>query len=536
MPNPLNFNNRFIEALPADPETRNFTRQVSSALWSAVMPTAVAAPQLLAFSEDIATELGLNQESMHGIEMVAALAGNAVLQGSVPYATCYGGHQFGNWAGQLGDGRAIYLGEVTATSGQHWELQLKGAGPTPYSRRADGRAVLRSSIREFLCSEAMHYLGVPTTRALSLVATGDDVMRDMFYNGNAKAEPGAVVCRVAPSFTRFGHFELPASRGGTALLKQLIDFTIAHDFADLALPDESVEPVERLGMWFAEVAARTARMVAQWMRVGFVHGVMNTDNMSILGLTIDYGPYGWVDNFDPGWTPNTTDAEGKRYAFGRQPEIARWNLSRLGAALATLAGGTADENTLVTALNRGLAGFDTTYNNEIMRHFSDKFGFVQWQQDAEGDEAESALINDAFNLLHHAEMDMTLFFRTLATIDCVAPDATLFADVFYGADNKTNFKNLQTWLTRYATRVGTQPNDPARVARMNAANPIYVLRNYLAQQAIDKAEAGDNSMVQQLLEVLKHPYTPQVGMEAFAAKRPEWARNRAGCSMLSCSS
>ena len=533
MPTLLNFNNRFIQSLPADTETRNFTRQVNGALWSAVTPTPVEEPRLLTFSEDMAAALGLAADKMHSPEMVAALGGNAVLPGSVPYATCYGGHQFGNWAGQLGDGRAIYLGEVTAPDGAHWELQLKGAGPTPYSRRADGRAVLRSSIREFLCSEAMHYLGVPTTRALSLVATGDDVLRDMFYNGNAKAEPGAVVCRVAPSFTRFGHFELPASRGDTALLKQLIDFTIAHDFADLALPED---PVDRLGMWFSEVAARTACMVTHWMRVGFVHGVMNTDNMSILGLTIDYGPYGWVDNFDPGWTPNTTDAEGKRYAFGRQPEIARWNLSRLGAALATMTGDTDDEKALVTALNRGLAGFDTTYNNEIMRHFSNKFGFATWQDNAVGDEVETDLINDAFNLLHQHEMDMTLFFRTLATVDCAVPDATLFADVFYGADNKTNLQHLQAWLTRYTTHIRAQPDDPARVARMNAANPIYVLRNYLAQQAIDLAEAGDNRMVTQLLQVLKQPYTSQAGMEAFAAKRPEWARNRAGCSMLSCSS
>ncbi len=537
MSSQLKFNNRFIQSLPADPETRNFTRQVTGALWSAVMPTAVEAPRLLAFSADIATELGLNQESMHSAEMVAALAGNAVLPGSVPYATCYGGHQFGNWAGQLGDGRAIYLGEVTAASGQHWELQLKGAGPTPYSRRADGRAVLRSSIREFLCSEAMHYLGVPTTRALSLVATGDDVMRDMFYNGNAKAEPGAVVCRVAPSFTRFGHFELPASRGDLGLLKQLIDFTIAHDFADLPLAENSPEnQTERVGAWFAEVAISTAKMVAHWMRVGFVHGVMNTDNMSILGLTIDYGPYGWIDNFDPDWTPNTTDGEGKRYAFGRQPEIARWNLSRLGAALATSAVDPEAEKALVTGLNNGLADFDKTYNNEIMRHFCDKFGFAEWQENAAGDEMGTALINDAFTLLHQAEMDMTLFFRTLALVDSPAPEVALFADTFYGAASQTHMASLSAWLTRYAAHIRTGAPDSARLARMNAANPIYVLRNYLAQQAIDKAEAGDISMVQQLLELLKNPYTPQAGMEAFAAKRPDWARNRAGCSMLSCSS
>jgi uncharacterized protein with ACT and thioredoxin-like domain len=225
--------------------------------------------------------------------------------GMEPYAACYGGHQFGNWAGQLGDGRAITLGEVVNERGERWELQLKGAGPTPYSRTADGRAVLRSSIREFLCSEAMHHLGVPTTRALSVVTTGDAVVRDMFYDGNAEEEPGAIVCRVAPSFIRFGNFEIFAARNDLAMLEQLVDFTIARDFAHLmVMPDVSA----RRAAWYAEVCERTARLMVHWMRVGFVHGVMNTDNMSILGLTIDYGPYGWIDDFNPNWTPNTTDA------------------------------------------------------------------------------------------------------------------------------------------------------------------------------------------------------------------------------------
>ena len=210
---------------------------------------------------------------------------------------------------------------------------MKGAGLTPYSRTADGRAVLRSSVREFLCSEAMHHLGVPTTRALSLVGTGDQVVRDMFYDGNARPEPGAIVCRVAPSFIRFGNFELPASRQDTVVLEKLVDFTIARDFPELA---DAGDIAERRRLWFAEVCARTARMIVHWMRVGFVHGVMNTDNMSILGLTIDYGPYGWIDNFDPDWTPNTTDAQGRRYRFGQQPQIAYWNLSRLANALVPL--------------------------------------------------------------------------------------------------------------------------------------------------------------------------------------------------------
>src|SRR3569623_2446364 len=246
-----------------------------------------------------------------------------------PWASNYGGHQFGHWAGQLGDGRAITVGEIINAAGQRWELQLKGAGPTPYSRHADGRAVLRSSIREFLCSEAMHHLGVPTTRALCLVETGEAVVRDMFYDGHPREEPGAIVCRVAPSFVRFGHFELPYARNDVALLRQLADFTIRRAFPHLRGQGEAL-----YADWFGVVCERTARLMALWMRVGFVHGVMNTDNMSILGLTIDYGPYGWIDDYDPDWTPNTTDAEGRRYRFGAQPQVAYWNLTRLAGALA----------------------------------------------------------------------------------------------------------------------------------------------------------------------------------------------------------
>ena len=236
--------------------------------------------------------LGLEARDIESPQFAQVFGGNALLEGMQPIAANYGGHQFGSWAGQLGDGRAITLGETVDARGRRWELQLKGAGLTPYSRTADGRAVLRSSIREFLCSEAMHHLGVPTTRALSLVATGEQVIRDMFYDGRPRAEPGAFVCRVAPSFIRFGNFELPSSRGDLPLLEKLIDFTIRRDFPELAARPGDEHSAAVRSEWFAQVCARTARMVAHWMRVGFVHGVMNTDNMSILGLTIDYGPYG----------------------------------------------------------------------------------------------------------------------------------------------------------------------------------------------------------------------------------------------------
>lgn len=518
----LNFDNRFIRELPGDPITTNETRQVTHVSWSGVAPTRVAAPVMLAYSREMAATLGLDDASMQSPTMVNALSGNELLPGMQPYATCYGGHQFGHWAGQLGDGRAIYLGEAINAAGERWEMQLKGAGPTPYSRRADGRAVLRSSIREFLCSEAMHHLGIATTRVLSLVATGDMVVRDMFYDGNPKAEQGAIVCRVAPSFTRFGHFEILAARGDNDLLAKLVDFTIDRDFPHLAHLKSNAE---KHAVWFAEICERTAQMIVGWMQVGFVHGVMNTDNMSILGLTIDYGPYGWVDNFDPGWTPNTTDAGGKRYAFGRQPEIARWNLERLADALGSVF---ADD----AALAAGLQRYDEIYNREFNRIFAQKFGLLNLEND-DGD-----LINEVFLLMQKAEVDMTEFFRQLAEVDMSNPSIKPLRNAFYVDEKQQQFTpDFASWLSRYATRVGAdaQPVE-ARVNKMNQVNPRHVLRNYLAQQAIDLAEQGDASMIHQLLDVLRHPFAVQPGREAFAAKRPDWARHKAGSSMLSCSS
>ncbi|MCC6302749.1 MAG: YdiU family protein [Gammaproteobacteria bacterium] len=517
---PWIFDNRFLRELPGDPDSRNQRRQVTGACWSPVAPTPVASPRLLAYSSEMAASLDLDMDVITSPAMVEALAGNRLLSGMETYATCYGGHQFGQWAGQLGDGRVICLGEVINRAGQRWELQLKGAGPTPYSRRADGRAVLRSSIREFLCSEAMHHLGVPTTRALSLVGTGESVMRDMFYNGNPRAEPGAIVCRVAPSFTRFGHFELPAARGEHALLAQLVNFTIARDF-----PNLQASPEQRIARWFGEICERTARMVAHWMRVGFVHGVMNTDNMSILGLTIDYGPYGWIDNFDPGWTPNTTDASGRRYCFGRQPEIARWNLGKLAQAVAVLS---PDKEELEAGLER----YDNIYNAEIGRVFAGKFGLRAWEDE------DAKLVGDAFDLMQYAEVDMTEFFRSLARIDVNEPKPQVLQEAFYREDLYGQYSaSIDDWLKRYVMRLRRDGEPPQeRMARMDRVNPRYVLRNYLAQEAIDLAERGDPSRVQALLEVLRRPYEEQPGCDDFSAKRPDWARHKAGCSMLSCSS
>ena len=525
----LDFDNRFIAELPADPVVENYCRQVEGALYSKVQPQAVSQPKLVAFSEQMMGQLGLDSAYATSREFVSMMAGNQLAQGMQPYASCYGGHQFGHWAGQLGDGRAINLGEIINQQGQRWALQLKGAGPTPYSRQADGYAVLRSSIREYLCSEAMHHLGVPTTRALSLVTTGENIPRDMFYDGNVKQEPGAVVCRVAPSFTRFGHFEILAARNNLELLRKLIDYTIRIDFPHLA-PEHGAIDKANIVKWFREICITTAEMVAHWMRVGFVHGVMNTDNMSVLGLTIDYGPYGWLDNYDPDWTPNTTDREHRRYRYGHQPSVAHWNLLQLAQALVQLT----EE---VEPLQAALAHYAEYFEQQWSKMMLAKLGIKA----ADGPQ-EKALRETCLLILQGTETDMTIFFRALAEI---SPDPDLsdielcepLKSAYYAPVEKSHLKITAAWLReliQYWQQAGL--SDEARVALMQQSNPKYVLRNYLAQLAIDKAEAGDFSMTHELQTLLLHPYTEQKGMQQYAEKRPDWARHRAGCSMLSCSS
>ena len=445
------------------------------------------------------------------------------MPGTSPFSMAYGGHQFGSWAGQLGDGRAIVLGTHTNRAGKRFDLQLKGAGPTPYSRRADGRAVLRSSLREFVCSEAMHALGVPTTRALSLVLTGDGVVRDMFYDGHPQTEPGAIVCRVAPSFIRFGHFELPRARGEVDLLRKLVDFTIAEHFPELS----SVPAGEaRYAAFFHEVAERTAHLVTEWMRVGFVHGVMNTDNMSVLGLTLDYGPYGFVEDFDPQFTPNTTDAQGRRYAYGAQPHVAAWNVERLAVALAPLF---SSEKPLVEGLDAFAARHDRDAADMLVR----KFGL-----DAVRDSYDDALVQEAFSLMQKAQLDFTIFFRRLAAVTGASRDAGLLEASAYREEVFASCKeSLDAWVCRYAERLRVNELSPEeRVRRMNAANPFIVFRNYIAQEAIDDVMAGSTAKLDAVMRAFENPYDEGPEQQVFAGRRPEWARVRAGCSMLSCSS
>ncbi len=541
----LSFDNSFVTELPGDPEGANIPRQVPGACYSRVMPTPVRDPKTIIYAHEVAGLLGISIDDCESRTFAEVFSGNRLLAGMEPYASCYGGHQFGHWAGQLGDGRVINLGELVNDAGERWVLQLKGAGLTPYSRGADGLAVLRSSVREFLCSEAMFHLGVPTTRALSLVSTGEMVMRDMFYDGNTKLEPGAIVCRVARSFTRFGSFEIFTSRRDFGLLKQLLDYTIRTDFPHLL---ESIKPSddghsERLYLkWFEEVCAKTAALMVHWMRVGFVHGVMNTDNMSVLGLTIDYGPYGWLEGYDPGWTPNTTDAEGRRYRFGNQPQIAMWNLARLAEAIHPLIGKS-------ELLQQALEQYAAAYEQGWRQMMALKLGFKNFEGSA-----DEALIEELLEILVLVETDMTIFFRKLADISGDAAsdqsadptgDGKLITPLLaacYDLDDAEGVdavyrQRLGRWISAYIARIRRDGfSDEVRRARMNSVNPKYVLRNYLAQQAIDRAEQGDHSLLHELLELLRHPYDEQPGKEQFAEKRPEWARHRAGCSMLSCSS
>lgn len=523
----LVFDNRFTGELPSDPDTTNSRRQVQNACYSRVLPTTVAKPETIAYSKEVADLVGLSHQACESAQFADVFAGNKQLPGMDPFAMCYGGHQFGNWAGQLGDGRAINLGEVRTVQGQHWTLQLKGAGPTPYSRTADGLAVLRSSVREFLCSEAMHHLGVPTTRALSLVLSGEKVMRDMFYDGNAAFEPGAIVCRVAPSFTRFGNFQIFAARGDDENLRKLVDFTIRRDFPHLGEPSQ-----ETYARWFEEICRTTAEMVAHWMRVGFVHGVMNTDNMSILGLTIDYGPYGWLEDYDSTWTPNTTDASGRRYRFGNQPTVAHWNLYQLANALLSVFDGP-------EPLEQALEMYGTHYEGTIQSMMAEKLGLKSFEVATDKD-----IVKELLEVLQLVETDMTIFFRRLAHIGSGNPeeDAACIAplqDAWYKPEQLDGDKlhRIANWVRSYRNRVQQDDTTEAfRTEKMNAVNPKYVLRNYMAALAIEKSEQGDHTLINELLELLRHPYDEQPDKEDFAKKRPDWARTRPGCSMLSCSS
>ncbi len=523
----LNIKDKFNKELPADPDNSNTRRQVHNACFSYVTPRKPSMPKLLHYSEEMAANIGLDSQDVKSSDFLKVFSGNEVMENTKPYAMCYGGHQFGQWAGQLGDGRAINLAEVEHND-KSWSLQLKGAGATPYSRTADGFAVLRSSIREHLCSEAMYHLGVPTTRSLSLMLSGDQVMRDMMYDGNADYEKGAIVCRAAESFIRFGNFEILASRGELETLKKLADYTIKNHFSDIQQEDKS-----KYLDFFREVTNRTQEMIVHWQRVGFVHGVMNTDNMSILGLTIDFGPYGWLEGYEENWTPNTTDRQMRRYRFGHQPSVALWNLVRLANAIYPLV---EESKGFEEILNQYQVNYQQAYADMMMS----KLGLENKEN------LKKDLIPNLIEVLQLSETDMTIFFRKLAAftkegnskneeIDFLA----LIKDAFYNPEEIKDevYLKWQNWFESYRQHLQLESlTDNQRKTKMNAVNPKYVLRNYMAQLAIDAADNGDYSVINELHTLLKKPYQEQLENEKWFVKRPEWARHKVGCSMLSCSS
>lgn len=511
------YKNDFVTTFDGDESGDLRPRQTPGVLYSKALPTPVKDPKLLAWSDELATELAAQKPNdQHDVNI---LAGNLVTPSMYPYAACYAGHQFGHWAGQLGDGRAITLGEWEAPNGKSWELQLKGAGPTAYSRRADGRAVLRSSVREYLMSEAMHYLRVPTTRALSLVSTGDNILRDMFYDGHPEYEPGAIVMRVSPSFLRFGNFEILAARNEIDNLRKLTDWTIERFYPH-------IEGEDKIILWYREIVERTATLMAEWLRVGFVHGVMNTDNMSILGVTIDYGPYSFLDDYDRNFTPNTTDLPGRRYAFGKQPTIAHWNLGCLGSAIAPMLNSTEE-------LAAELEAYTDIFIKKYHSMMGNKLGLDEVTAD------DTRLINDFEKNLVAIKPDMTIFYQRLIDLpqELETPEEAVnhFQDSFYKPLQPGEAKGLFGLLKTYLNRIGKNAfgrEESKRLMREN--NPRFILRNYLLHQAIEELQNGNDSLFLKLQEALKEPYSQN--FDEFLIKRPDWATQKAGCSMLSCSS
>ena len=519
----LSLKETFNKELPADSILKNSRRQVEKACFSYATPKKTKKPEIIHVSPEVTALLGIEKKDVISQEFTNVFTGNQIIENTQPYAMCYGGHQFGNWAGQLGDGRAINLTEVEHNK-QLWAIQLKGAGPTPYSRTADGLAVLRSSIREYLCSEAMYHLGIPTTRALSIALTGEEVLRDVLYNGNPAYEKGAIVCRVAPSFLRFGNYEIFAARNDVKNLKILVDFTIKNHFPHLGSPSKTSYLA-----FFKEVAEKTLETIVHWQRVGFVHGVMNTDNLSILGLTIDYGPYGWLEGYDPHWTPNTTDREHKRYRYENQPNIGLWNLLQLANALYPLI----EEAAPLEAV---LETYKTTFEQRALEMHKSKLGLEK------SGTADRELFDKLEETLQLTETDMTLFFRKLSSLSKTSNPKEampLIHEAFYKPKELTKsvVQKWEAWFSSYLQRLKKETNtDSERKEKMNAVNPKYVLRNYMAQLAIEAAEKGDYSLIDELFVLLKNPYDEQPDAERWFAKRPEWARHKVGCSMLSCSS
>ncbi|XP_059054832.1 protein adenylyltransferase SelO-like isoform X2 [Achroia grisella] len=504
--------------LPIDENHNQNISNTKNVVFSEVTPRPLERNiQLVCVSEDaLMNILDMDPDIVNREEFAEFVAGQKLPYGALPVAHRYGGHQYGSWAGQLGDGRAHILGEYVNSQGDRWQIQLKGSGQTPYSRIHDGRAVLRSAIREMIGCEACHFLGIPTTRAAGLVVSDETVIRDMYYNGNPRRERAAVMLRLAPSWFRFGSLEILSKNGEVAVLRQLSDFIIKEYFPDIHLSDEN-----RFIRLFSEIAHRTLDLVAKWQGLGFTHGLLNTDNMSLLGLAIDYGPFGFVDSYDGGFVANCSDGEGK-YALGKQPDVVIWNVGQLANAL----------KPLLTSSQQGhmshiLKTLDTYCKNKILETFLMKVGL---KEERWGDEQ---LVEKLLDMMQQTGADFTSTFRQLAELE---PSEMVHEGKL---EDKWSLKRLSShpswgcWLDQYRERLDKEAVDAnslglfedERRRRMCSVNPVYVPRNWLLQEAIADAEKDDFQKVRFLLETMRNPYEvqPEAERRGFSAQPPQWA-------------
>ena len=539
----LDFDNTILKNLPIDRVKENYVRRKNpNVCFSRVNPAPVSNPKLLIYSDALQL-LDLNLKEVDRPEFTEYFSGNKILPGSEPAAHCYCGHQFGIFAGQLGDGRAIYLGEIINHKKERWELQLKGSGQTPYSRDGDGRAVLRSSIREFLCSEAMFHLGIPTTRAGTIILSDTNVIRDIKYDGNKIKEKATIVSRLAPTFIRFGSFQIAdkkgPSEGNIKIIRQLTKYVIEYHYPDIF--KKYYTPNECVIAFAEELMIKTAKLIALWQSVGFAHGVLNTNNMSIIGLTIDYGPFGFLDAYDPNFICNGSDFEG-RYKFNNQPQIGKWNLQRLFDSL-----GMAFPE-IGYKLNKIIQRYSEEYSEAYIHKMRKKLGLFKELPD------DNDLVKLLLTTMEETSGDYTNIFRSLSRIRCknydrepilnyilhqLIPLKTLLAQNKSQSNIYKKIKDLTketklirdeklwtSWIKLYKARLEKEEvDDTVRINMMNYNNPKYILRNYLAQIAIEKAEQGDPTELNRLYQVLKDPYDDKRMFDDFLYDElpPEWA-------------
>nr|XP_046227358.1 protein adenylyltransferase SelO-like isoform X1 [Scatophagus argus] len=510
---------KLIEALPVDEVDGNFVRTVKNCIFSKSIPTPLKIPlRLAAVSKDVIEEiLNVDMAVTQSDEFLHYASGGRLLPGSVPLAHRYGGHQFGYWAGQLGDGRAHSLGQYTNRNGEVWELQLKGSGKTPYSRSGDGRAVIRSSVREFLCSEAMYFLGVPTSRAASLIVSDEPVLRDQYYNGNVRTERGAVVLRLAKSWFRIGSLEILAQSGEIDLLRKLLNFVIDEHFSSISSDDP-----DKYLLFYSTVVNETAHLIAKWMSVGFAHGVCNTDNFSLLSITIDYGPFGFMESYNPNFVPNTSDDEG-RYSIGAQASVGLFNLEKLLTALSPVFSEKQQKEAKII-----LKGYVDTYQMRIHQLFKAKLGLLVEEED------DGYLIAFLLKMMEDTQSDFTMTFRQLSEVSAQQLHNKNFTQM-WALEDLSSHKLFSDWLNTYLLRLSKQQNDSDldRQQRMKKVNPRYVLRNWMAESAIRKAEMNDFFEVELLLHILSFPFVTQETAEeaGYAARPPLWAeRLKVSCS------